>query len=80
VRSKMGELVKQVGKVGTEVNHGDWYVVCPRMLIWEVQRTTVNYCRGPLWLGGSVRGSGGIKSVSGGACGGGNVGFLLRDC
>jgi len=39
----------------------------------------MDYGRGPLWFGGSVWGSGGIKSVSGGPCGG-NVGFLLRDC
>jgi len=34
--SEMSELVKKMGKVGTEVNHGDRNVVCPLMLVWEV--------------------------------------------
>lgn len=36
MRSEMSELVKKVGKVGTEMDHGDRDVVCLRMLVRKV--------------------------------------------
>ena len=65
MRSEVRELVKKVGEVGTEMNHGDWDVVCPRMLVWVIQRTTMNDGCSPLWLGSGGWRSGGIKTVSG---------------
>jgi len=65
MRSEMSELVEKVGEVGTEMDHGDWDVVCPRMPVWKVERATVNGGRGPLWLSSSGRGTGGIERDSG---------------
>ena len=36
MRSEMSEPVKKMGKVGTEVDHGDRNVVCPLVLVWGV--------------------------------------------
>ena len=65
MRSKMSELVEEVGKVGTEVDHGDRDVVRPRMLVWKIERATVNGDCGPLWFTSGGRRSGGIESNSG---------------
>lgn len=65
MRSKMSELVKKMGKVGTEMNHGDWDVMCPRMLVRKMQRAAVNGGRSPLWLSSSGWRSGRIETVPG---------------
>jgi len=66
MRSEMGKLVKKMGEVGTEMDHGDRDVVCPRMLVGVMQRTTIHGGCGPLGFESSGRWSGGIGSVSGG--------------
>jgi len=65
MRSEMSELVEKVGEVGTEMDHGDWNVVCPRMTVWKIEGATVNSGRGPLWFTSGGRRSGGIESNSG---------------
>ena len=34
--SKMSELVEKVREIGTEMNHGNWDVMCPRMLVGKI--------------------------------------------
>lgn len=63
--SKVSELVKKVGEVGTEMNHGDRDVVCPRMLVRKIQGTAMDGGCGPLWLSSSSWRTRGIESVSG---------------
>lgn len=65
MRSEVSELVKKMREVGAEMNHGNWDVVCLRMLIREIQRAAVDGGCGPLWLGSGGWRSGGVKSVSG---------------
>jgi hypothetical protein len=67
--SEVSELVKKVRKVGTEMNHGDWDIVRPRMLVWKVQRATMNDSCSPLWLSSGSWGTGGAEIIPRGALG-----------